>query len=223
MNQYELYLKDVWENGKLKTDRTGTGTKSVFARHMRFDLSKGFPLITTKKVHFKSIVVELLWFLRGDTNVKWLQERGCTIWDEWAREDGSLGPVYGAQWRNWHGQLFMCHPGDAPADANLVIHPEDTGGVYGVYQKRIDQIKDVIHKLRNNPDDRRIIVSAWNVADIPSMALPPCHAFFQFYTEELTQAEREAVALEREVPFDYMDENHVPRRRLSCQLYQRSH
>lgn len=139
--------------GVFKPDRTGTGTTSVFGYQMRFDLRQGFPLVTTKKVFLKAIIVELLWFLRGDSNVKWLQERGCTIWDEWARPDGSLGPVYGVQWRSW---------------------PKPDGG-------HIDQISQVIDTLKTNPDSRRIIVSSWNVAELDQMALMPCHAFFQFY------------------------------------------
>jgi thymidylate synthase len=161
-----------------KGDRTGTGTKSVFGHQLRFDLREGFPLVTTKKVFFKGIALELLWFLRGDSNVRWLQERGCTIWDEWAREDGDLGPVYGVQWRNW------------PAPT-----PEDPG-------RHIDQIAQVVQQLKTNPDSRRIIVSAWNVADLDDMALMPCHAFFQFYVSPELGANG--------------------RRKLSCQLYQRS-
>ncbi|WP_375184330.1 thymidylate synthase [Aquabacterium sp.] len=173
-SQYEDFMRLVHTTGVLKTDRTGTGTRSVFGHQMRFDLSEGFPLVTTKKVHLKSIIVELLWFLRGDDNVKWLQERGVTIWDEWAREDGSLGPVYGVQWRNW---------------------PKPDG-------THIDQITEVVRQLKTSPDSRRIIVSAWNVGLIEQMALPPCHAFFQFYVAP-PQAEGE-------------------RPKLSCQLYQRS-
>lgn len=164
---YEDLLRDVLANGSRKSDRTGTGTRSVFGRQLRFDLAEGFPLITTKRVHFKSIAYELLWFLRGDSNVGWLRENGVTIWDEWADADGELGPVYGVQWRSW---------------------PAPDGS-------HIDQISQVIDQLRTNPDSRRIIVSAWNVADIPQMALAPCHAFFQFYVAD---------------------------GRLSCQLYQRS-
>ncbi len=164
---YEDLLRDVLENGSQKTDRTGTGTNSVFGRQLRFDLSQGFPLITTKRVHFKSIAYELLWFLRGDSNVRWLQENGVTIWDEWADASGELGPVYGVQWRSW---------------------PTPDGG-------HIDQPSDVIAQLKSSPDSRRLIVSAWNPADIPDMALAPCHALFQFYVAE---------------------------GKLSCQLYQRS-
>ena len=167
-------MRLVRDQGRFKADRTGTGTTSVFGHQMRFDLSEGFPLVTTKKVHLKSIILELLWFLRGDSNVKWLQERGCTIWDEWAREDGDLGPVYGVQWRSW---------------------PTPDGG-------HIDQIAQVVQQLKTNPDSRRIIVSAWNVADLSKMALMPCHAFFQFYV-----APPEAPG---------------GRGKLSCQLYQRS-
>jgi thymidylate synthase len=172
-SQYEDFMRLVHTTGVLKTDRTGTGTRSVFGHQMRFDLSEGFPLVTTKKVHLKSIIVELLWFLRGDDNVKWLQERGVTIWDEWAREDGSLGPVYGVQWRSW---------------------PKPDGG-------HVDQISEVVKQLKQSPDSRRIIVSAWNPGLIDQMALPPCHAFFQFYVAPAQDGGRP---------------------RLSCQLYQRS-
>lgn len=153
MNQYETLLQHVLDNGISKSDRTGTGTKSVFGYQMRFDLEKGFPLITTKKIHIKSIIYELLWFLKGETNIRYLNENGVKIWDEWADENGELGPVYGYQWRNW-------------------ITPEG---------KHIDQITNVIETLKKNPDSRRIIVSAWNVGDIDKMAIPPCHSFFQFY------------------------------------------
>ncbi|MCI1017828.1 thymidylate synthase [Microbacterium sp. C5A9] len=164
---YEDLLRDVLESGTHKSDRTGTGTTSVFGRQIRFDLSKGFPLVTTKKVHFKSIAYELLWFLRGDSNVRWLQENGVSIWDEWADASGDLGPVYGVQWRSW---------------------PAPDG-------RSIDQLSEVIEQIRQTPDSRRLIVSAWNPADIPDMALAPCHALFQFYVAD---------------------------GRLSCQLYQRS-
>ena len=164
---YEDLLRVVMDRGTSKSDRTGTGTRSLFGQQLRYDLSEGFPLITTKKVHIKSIVYELLWFLRGDSNVGWLQDHGVTIWNEWASDAGDLGPIYGVQWRSW---------------------PTPSG-------EHIDQISAALELLRTDPDSRRIIVSAWNVAQIPQMALPPCHAFFQFY---------------------------VAHGRLSCQLYQRS-
>jgi thymidylate synthase len=153
---YEDLMRHVQQHGVFKADRTGTGTRSVFGHQMRFDLRAGFPLITTKKVHLKSVILELLWFLRGDGNARWLQERGVTIWDEWAQPDGDLGPVYGVQWRSW---------------------PTPDGG-------HIDQIAEVVKQLRTNPDSRRIIVSSWNVAELHRMALMPCHAFFQFYVAE---------------------------------------
>ena len=170
---YEDLMRHVFEHGVAKTDRTGTGTKSVFGYQMRFDLNDGYPLVTTKKVHLKSIILELLWFLRGDGNATWLQERGVTIWNEWAKPDGDLGPVYGVQWRSW---------------------PTPTGP--------IDQIAEVVKQLKINPDSRRIIVSAWNVAELPKMALMPCHAFFQFYVAPSTGSGQAG--------------------KLSCQLYQRS-
>ncbi|WP_405160592.1 thymidylate synthase [Nocardia sp. NBC_01499] len=165
--QYEDLLRLVLESGTEKSDRTGTGTRSIFGHQLRYDLAAGFPLITTKKVHLKSIVYELLWFLRGESNVGWLQEHGVSIWDEWADADGELGPVYGVQWRSW---------------------PTPDG-------MHIDQISEVLHTLRTNPDSRRMLVSAWNVSELDKMALAPCHAFFQFYVAD---------------------------GKLSCQLYQRS-
>lgn len=156
MRQYLDLLKDILDNGVTKTDRTGTGTISVFGRQMRFDLSQGFPLLTTKKLHLKSIIHELLWFLKGDTNVKYLQENGVRIWNEWADETGDLGHIYGYQWRSW---------------------PDYNGG-------HIDQIAEVVEQIKHTPGSRRMIVSAWNVADIPQMHLPPCHAFFQFYVAD---------------------------------------
>jgi len=167
MRQYLDLMRHVIHHGARKDDRTGTGTLSVFGHQMRFDLSHGFPLLTTKKVHTKSIIYELLWFLRGDTNIRYLKEHGVSIWDEWADEHGDLGPIYGHQWRSW---------------------PTPDG-------RRIDQISQVVRDIRANPDSRRLIVSAWNVAEIERMALPPCHLLFQFY---------------------------VAQERLSCQLYQRS-
>jgi thymidylate synthase len=173
-SQYEDFARHVLTTGRPKHDRTGTGTVSVFGHQMRFDLADGFPLITTKKVHFTSIAYELLWFLRGEQNVRWLQEHGVTIWDEWADADGDLGPVYGVQWRSW----------------------PTPGGDH------IDQIAEVVRLLREEPDSRRIIVSAWNVADLPKMALQPCHALFQFHVGGADTADG--------------------RGRLSCQVYQRS-
>lgn len=167
MQQYHDLLNRILAEGVKKEDRTGTGTISVFGHQMRFDLSEGFPLITTKKVHLRSIIHELLWFLSGDTNIRYLKENGVSIWDEWADDEGNLGPVYGSQWRSW---------------------PTADG-------RHIDQISKVIDQIKNNPDSRRLIVSAWNVAEIENMALPPCHAFFQFYVAD---------------------------GKLSCQLYQRS-
>ena len=167
MRQYLDLLRLALETGTEKTDRTGTGTRSLFGHQMRFDLSAGFPMVTTKKLHLKSIIYELLWFLRGETNVKWLRDHGVTIWDEWADAAGELGPVYGYQWRSW---------------------PRERDGT-------IDQISNLIADIKRNPDSRRLIVTAWNPADIPKMALPPCHCLFQFY---------------------------VANGKLSCQLYQRS-
>ncbi len=156
MQNYLELLQHILDNGNEKTDRTGTGTKSIFGYQLRYDVSQGFPLVTTKKVHVKSIIHELLWFLKGDTNVKYLQDHDVKIWNEWADENGNLGPVYGAQWRSWKG-----------ADGNV-----------------IDQISEVITQIKENPDSRRLIVSAWNVAEVPNMALAPCHAMFQFYVAE---------------------------------------
>lgn len=167
MKQYHDLMQHVLDKGATKTDRTGTGTISVFGHQMRFDLQEGFPLLTTKKLHLKSIIHELLWFLKGDTNIKYLSENGVKIWDEWADENGNLGPVYGSQWRSW---------------------PAADG-------RHIDQITQVVNQIKNNPDSRRMIVSAWNVGEIDKMKLPPCHAFFQFYVAD---------------------------GKLSCQLYQRS-
>ena len=165
-NQYEEFMRHVYENGVEKSDRTGTGTRSVFGYQMRFNLQEGFPLVTTKKLHLRSIIHELLWFLQGDSNIKYLKDNGVSIWDEWADENGELGPVYGVQWRNWTGR-----------------------------EQNIDQIAELIKTIKTNPDSRRMIVTAWNVAEIHKMALPPCHMMFQVY---------------------------VANGKLSCQLYQRS-
>jgi len=239
MKQYHDYLKYILENGIKKEDRTGTGTISIFGYQMRFDLSKGFPLVTTKKLHFKSIAYELLWFLSGDTNIKFLNDNGVKIWDEWAIKDdypikGDLGPIYGEQWRFW------CNPFDG----------------------NIDQISNVIEQIKNNPDSRRLIVSAWNVADLPdesltpqqnvkegNMALAPCHVMFQFYTQELSLNERYDLYCKlmtesygdnfnylsvssinhdfnylsvSSINHDFFDTLNIPKRKLSCMLTQRS-
>lgn len=173
-SQYEDFMRHVYISGVNKADRTGTGTRSAFGYQMRFDLNEGFPLVTTKKVHLRSIIQELLWFLTGSSSNNWLKDRGVSIWDEWAKPDGDLGPVYGVQWRSW---------------------PTPDGG-------HIDQITELVNTLKTNPDSRRMIVSAWNVADLPKMALMPCHAFFQFYVAPATEPSGKG--------------------RLSCQLYQRS-
>jgi thymidylate synthase len=186
VRQYLDLLDRVLADGVTKSDRTGTGTMSVFGHQMRFDLADGFPVLTTKRLHLRSIIGELLWFLRGDTNVRWLQERGITIWDEWADEHGDLGPVYGYQWRSW---------------------PTPDG-------RQVDQIAHVVEAIRRNPDSRRHIVSAWNVADVESMALPPCHALFQFYVRpDVSPAALEAAARGEHTAYPAF---------LDCQLYQRS-
>ncbi|SER36808.1 MULTISPECIES: thymidylate synthase [Pseudomonas] len=221
MKQYLDLLSHIYEKGAFKDDRTGTGTYSVFGYQMRFDLAEGFPLVTTKACHVRSIIHELLWFLRGDTNIAYLKENGVSIWDEWADENGNLGPVYGYQWRSW---------------------PAPDG-------RSIDQITNVIEQIKANPDSRRLIVSAWNPALVDEMALPPCHALFQFYSREMSVGQRLKVSDDKSlypgIDFStdachergwiatdwvtpdgpvaaYLDEHGVPRRVLSCQLYQRS-
>jgi thymidylate synthase len=203
MIQYLDLLRHVLENGKFKGDRTGTGTYSVFGAQARFDLRKNFPVLTTKKLHLRSIIYELLWFLRGDTNVRYLQENKVTIWDEWADEKGNLGPVYGKQWRHWSKSTPRSREKNPAEESTLFDMSEFTDGasvtpsgsrVRGK-QNGIDQIAQVIEQIKKNPDSRRLIVSAWNVADVDSMALPPCHCLFQFYVSD---------------------------GELSCQLYQRS-
>ena len=184
MKEYKDLIQDVLDNGIDSDDRTGTGTKSVFGRQVRFDLSKGFPLLTLKKTYWKGVLIELLWLLRGETNIAFLKKHGVTIWDEWADKNGDLGPVYGQQWRRWTVSKDSGYEYDQDSD------------FYGVStEETADQIVDVIERIKTNPNDRRLIVSAWNVAEIPKMKLPPCHCFFQFY---------------------------VRNGKLSCQLYQRS-
>lgn len=220
MKQYhdDIYLEllhRVNAKGATKEDRTGTGTKSIFGAQMRFDMSNGyFPLLTSKKLHTRSIVHELLWFLNGDTNIKYLNDNGVTIWDAWADKHGNLGPVYGAQWRSW-----PVYTGDE--------------GILRMEPKTIDQISNVIEQLRTNPDSRRMIVSAWNPAQVDDMALPPCHCLFQFYSVQMSLLEREEWLLRNQdktvvgstnVQFrhDILTDYGVPERKLSCQLYQRS-
>ncbi len=207
MNQYHHLLKEVIETGTDKTDRTGTGTKSVFGRQTRYNLQEGFPLVTTKKVHLKSIIYELLFFLGGHTNNNWLEKRGVSIWKEWAGENGDLGPIYGSQWRSWPDYK---HSG---------------AGMMDNYP--VDQIRQVIEQIKNTPDSRRMIVSAWNVSDLDRMALPPCHLLFQFYTREIPFEERKVLLREKlnnsiVSADDKMDLYGIPKYYLDCQLYQRS-
>ncbi|ECO0419393.1 thymidylate synthase [Salmonella enterica subsp. enterica serovar Typhimurium] len=239
-------MQNILDEGHVKGDRTGTGTLSVFGRQMRFDLRKGFPLVTTKKLHLRSIIHELLWFLSGDTNTKYLEDNGVTIWREWQDENGNLGELYGAQWRRWKDVKLV-----PKKNAALLEKLQDAGYVdYGdaddgsqmfdarVLLKLHDQISKVIDQLRNDPDSRRIIVSAWNVGELDQMALAPCHAFFQFYTRELSIDERVNWAEDNDnelwsdyvhstyvpVPkrLEWLDKANVPTRMLSCQLYARS-
>lgn len=247
MKQYLALMQDILDNGVVKKDRTGVGTLSVFGRQLRFDLKEGFPLVTTKKVHLKSIIHELLWFLNGDTNVKYLQENGVRIWNEWANEEGNLGPVYGKQWREWRDcKVVECH--DVGRTQQLmqrgykyIGNIKEDGTTYLVYEKPHDQISKVIQQLREDPDSRRIIVSAWNVSDLDDMALNPCHNYFQFYTTEMTLLERldwyevnepEKFASaplinhedieDEERLHETLDREGIPRRKLSCFYMMRS-
>lgn len=247
MKQYLALMQDILDNGVVKKDRTGVGTLSVFGRQLRFDLKEGFPLVTTKKVHLKSIIHELLWFLNGDTNVKYLQENGVKIWNEWSDEEGNLGPVYGKQWREWRDcKVVECH--DVGRTQQLmqrgykyIGNMKEDGTTYLVYEKAHDQISKVIQQLREDPDSRRIIVSAWNVADLDDMALNPCHNYFQFYTTEMTVLERldwyevnepEKFASaplinhedidDEERLHETLDREGIPRRKLSCFYMMRS-
>lgn len=247
MKQYLALMQDILDNGVVKKDRTGVGTLSVFGRQLRFDLKEGFPLVTTKKVHLKSIIHELLWFLNGDTNVKYLQENGVKIWNAWSDEEGNLGPVYGKQWREWRDcKVVECH--DVRRTQQLmqrgykyIGNMKEDGTTYLVYEKAHDQISKVIQQLREDPDSRRIIVSAWNVGDLDDMALNPCHNYFQFYTTEMTLLERldwyEANEPEKfanaplinhediddeERLHETLDREGIPRRKLSCFYMMRS-
>lgn len=247
MKQYLALMQDILDNGVVKKDRTGVGTLSVFGRQLRFDLKEGFPLVTTKKVHLKSIIHELLWFLNGDTNVKYLQENGVKIWNEWANEEGNLGPVYGKQWREWRDcKVVECH--DVGRTQQLmqrgykyIGNMKEDGTTYLVYEKAHDQISKVIQQLREDPDSRRIIVSAWNVGDLDDMALNPCHNYFQFYTTEMSLLERlewyevnepEKFASaplikhedidDEERLHETLDRESIPRRKLSCFYMMRS-
>ena len=247
MKQYLALMQDILDNGVVKKDRTGVGTLSVFGRQLRFDLKEGFPLVTTKKVHLKSIIHELLWFLNGDTNVKYLQENGVKIWNEWSDEEGNLGPVYGKQWREWRDcKVVECH--DVRRTQQLmqrgykyIGNMKEDGTTYLVYEKAHDQISKVIQQLREDPDSRRIIVSAWNVSDLDDMALNPCHNYFQFYTTEMTLLERldwyevnepekfanaplinhEDIDSEERL-HETLDREGIPRRKLSCFFLMRS-
>lgn len=249
MKQYLDLLREVRTQGHEKGDRTGTGTLSIFGTQMRFNLQKGFPLVTTKKCHLRSIIHELLWFLQGDTNTKYLTDNKVTIWNEWQDEDGNLGPVYGKQWREWSdvkvAGAWDTHTNDILLKRGYrrvgVIDDDNPRMSKAVFQKEHDQISTVMNQLRNDPDSRRIIVSAWNVGDLADMALQPCHSFFQFYTRKLSAEERinhlrsemsEAwkkwnpssggVCPGDDVLHDKLDDIDVPVRALSCHLYMRS-
>ena len=214
---YNQLLKKILDNGSKKKDRTGTGTISLFGEQIKFNMSDGVPLLTTKKIHTKSVIHELLWFLNGDTNVKYLKDNGVSIWDEWADDDGELGPVYGKQWVDWGGYYSTGH------------WNRNTNSL-GMHLKGINQIQEIMNTLQTDPDSRRMVVSAWNVGEIPQMKLPPCHAFFQFYTEELKMSERLEYYLEsnplanhvRDLTSKKLDALRVPTRKLSLMWYQRS-
>lgn len=254
MKTYLDLMRYVRDNGTLKTDRTGTGTLSVFGYQMRFDLQAGFPLVTTKKIHLKSVIHELLWFLAGDTNIRYLQKNGVKIWDDWADVNGDLGPIYGGQWRTWQDTKLVSKFFEKANLDTLIAAGYKQRATFMeeisrcgttcldemvVMEKRIDQIADALALIKHNPDSRRIMVSAWNVADIPKMRLPPCHALFQFYVSDMTENERvnymlsnkeltkkSDMALGKNMTRDGMiaqlDAIGVPRKKLSCQLYQRS-
>lgn len=240
MKQYQDLMAEVFAKGTPKNDRTGTGTLSIFGHQMRFNLQEGFPLVTTKRCHLRSIIHELLWFLKGDTNIQYLKDNGVTIWDEWADKNGDLGPVYGKQWRAW-----TAHDEVHTGNKKIIAEMEEDGWEEAGYReasmlltKDIDQIAKVMVQLKNDPDNRRIIVSAWNVADLDDMALAPCHAFFQFYTREMSLDERvqwaeendnelwsdyiHATFVDENTRLGWLDKAGVPTRKLSCQLYQRS-
>lgn len=240
MKQYQDLMTEVFAKGTPKKDRTGTGTLSIFGHQMRFNLQEGFPLVTTKRCHLRSIIHELLWFLKGDTNIQYLKDNGVTIWDEWADKNGDLGPVYGKQWRAW-----TAHDEVHTGNKKIIAEMEEDGWEEAGYReasmlltKDIDQIAKVMDQLKNDPDNRRIIVSAWNVADLDDMALAPCHAFFQFYTREMSLDERvqwaeendnelwsdyiHATFVDENTRLGWLDKAGVPTRKLSCQLYQRS-
>lgn len=249
MKQYLALMQDILDNGVVKKDRTGVGTLSVFGRQLRFDLKEGFPLVTTKKVHLKSIIHELLWFLNGDTNVKYLQENGVRIWNEWANAEGELGPVYGHQWREWMDTKLVYLWDERSKDVLRkrgyhyvgTIAKDNPEESIVIYRKSHDQISKVIQQLREDPDSRRIIVSAWNVADLDDMALNPCHNYFQFYTTEMTLLERldwyevnepekfasAPLIIHEDIDdverlHEILDREGIPRRKLSCFYMMRS-
>lgn len=255
--EYLSMMLAVRNFGEVKTDRTGTGTKSDFGKVMRFNLQEGIPILTTKKIHLKSIIHENIWFLSGSTNIQYLKDNGVTIWDEWADENGDLGPVYGGQWRRWEDFKMVPLLNEAKiADLERQGYERVGTGTYGsgshnatmhthcILRKEYDQITDALNLIKNNPDSRRIIVNAWNVGDIPGMKLPPCHAMYQFYVSTMTLDERYALLnkkLGTEAPrvirssarpelnaqldamdHQMLDKHDIPRKKLSCMLYQRS-